>query len=121
MSSGNLGPFDHDVGRHVDCVEGAARTLGIERAARQRVRGEVEASFERKAPGDVDLPAVQDLKRVIRESEAVAALESVGLPPTAARFLNLPFSRTGPVPKDPIAPQTGAVSPALPCEAPTPR
>jgi len=34
-------------------------TLGIERAAAQRVRGEVEASFERKAPGDVDLPAVQ--------------------------------------------------------------
>src|SRR5260370_33633163 len=109
MSSGNLGPFDHDVGRHVDCVEGAARTLGIERAARQRVRGDVEASFERKAPGDVDLPAVQDLKRVIRESEAVAALEAGGLPPTAARFLDLPFYRTGPGRKDPIGPEDRAL------------
>src|SRR5437870_4233256 len=82
-------------------------------AAAQRVRGDVEASFERKAPGDVDLPAVQDLKRVIRESEAVAALESVGLPPTAARFLNLPFYRTGQVRKDPIGPEDVAIVRAL--------
>src|SRR2546422_78404 len=80
MTSGNIAVFDHDVRRHLDFVERAAPTLGLERAAAQRVRGEVEASFERKAPGDVDLPAVQELKRVIRRSEAVAALEAVGLP-----------------------------------------
>src|SRR5438552_11582351 len=85
MTSGNIAVFDHDVRRHLDFVERAAPTLGLERVAAQRVRAEVEASFERKAPGDVDLPAVQELKRVIRESEAVAALESVGLPPAAAR------------------------------------
>src|SRR5437762_10123824 len=90
MTSGNIAVFDHDVRRHLDFVERAATTLGLERAAAHRVRGEVEASFERKAPGDVDLPAVQELKRVIRESEAAAALESVGLPPGAARFRNLP-------------------------------
>jgi glucosamine-6-phosphate deaminase len=73
----------------------------------------VEASFERKAPGDIDLPSVQELKRVIRESEAVAALESVGLPPTAARFLNLPFYRTGQVRKDPIGPEDVAIVRAL--------
>src|SRR6267143_1382181 len=105
MTSGNIAVYDHDVRRHLDFVERAAPTLGLERAAAQRVRREVEASFERKAPGDVDLPAVQELKRVIRESEAVAALEAVGLPPTAARFLNLPFYRTGQVRKDPIGPE----------------
>src|SRR6266513_3688602 len=98
---------------HPDFVERAATTLGLERAAAQRVRGEVEASFERKAPGDVDLPAVQELKRVIRESEAVAALESVGLPPSAARFLNLPFYRTGQVRKHPIGPEDVGVVRAL--------
>src|SRR5207245_3770220 len=35
-------------------------------------------------------------------SEAIAALEAVGLPPTAARFLDLPFYRTGEVLKRPI-------------------
>src|SRR5213082_3388790 len=97
MTSGNIAVFDHDVRRHLDFMSRAAETLGLDRAAVQRVRESVEASFERKMPGDVDLPVVQDLKRMIRESEAIAALEAVGLPPGAARFLNLPFYRTGEV------------------------
>src|SRR5246127_3841225 len=78
MTSGNIAVFDHDVRRHLDFVERAATTLGLDPAAAHRVRAEVEAGFERKAPGDVDVPSVQELKRVIRESEAIAALESVG-------------------------------------------
>jgi len=113
MTSGNIAVFDHDVRRHLDFVSRAAETLGLDRAAVQRVRDGVEASFERKAPGDVDLPVVQDLKRMIRESEAIAALESVGLPATAARFLNLPFYRTGEVRKRPIGPEDVAIVRAL--------
>ncbi len=117
MTSGNIAVFDHDVRRHLDFVERAATTLGLDAAAAHRVRAEVEASFERKAPGDVDLPAVQDLKRVIRESEAIAALESVGLPRGAARFLNLPFYRTGEVRKRPIGKEDVAIVRALLVEA----
>ena len=113
MTSGNIAVFDHDVRRHLDFVDRAADTLGLDRAAARRVHADVEASFERKAPGDVDLPVVQDLKRVIRESEAVAALESVGLPRSAARFLNLPFYRTGEVRKRPIGPDDVAIVRAL--------
>ena len=113
MTSGNIAVFDHDVRRHLDFVSRAAETLGLDRAAVQRVRDGVESSFERKAPGDVDLPVVQDLKRMIRESEAIAALESVGLPATAARFLNLPFYRTGEVRKRPIGPEDVAIVRAL--------
>jgi glucosamine-6-phosphate deaminase len=117
MTSGNIAVFDHDVRRHLDFVERAATTLGLDAAAAHRVRAEVEASFERKAPGTVDLPAVQDLKRVIRESEAIAALESVGLPRGAARFLNLPFYRTGEVRKRPIGEEDVAIVRALLVEA----
>jgi glucosamine-6-phosphate deaminase len=102
MTSGNIAVFDHDVRRHLDFVERAAGALGVDGAAVRRVRFEVLSNFEHKAPGDVDLPVVQNLKRFIRESEAIAALESVGLPRTAARFLNLPFYRTGEVQKRPI-------------------
>jgi glucosamine-6-phosphate deaminase len=102
MTSGNIAVFDHDVRRHLDFVERAAGALGLDRVAAQRVRGEVEASFERKAPGEPDLPLVQELKRMIRESEAISALESVGLPRGAARFLNLPFYQTGQVRKLPL-------------------
>jgi glucosamine-6-phosphate deaminase len=47
---------------------------------------------------------VQDIKRIIRESEAVSGLETVGLAKSAARFLNLPFYQTGKVRKDAIGP-----------------
>jgi len=102
MTSGNIAVFDHDVRRHLDFAERAAAALEVDPAAVRRVRWAVLSHYEQKAPGDVDLPVVQDLKRYIRESEAIAALESVGLPRTAARFLNLPFYRTGEVRKRPI-------------------
>jgi glucosamine-6-phosphate deaminase len=102
MTSGNIAVFDHDVRRQLDFVERAAAALGVDRDAVGRVSQQVLGNLENKAPGDVDLPVVQDLKRFIRESEAVSALESVGLPVSAARFLNLPFYRTGEVRKHPI-------------------
>src|SRR5207244_3429115 len=61
MTSGNIAVFDHDVQRQLDFVERAAETLGIDRAAVRRVRDAVEASFEHKGPGGIDLPVVQDL------------------------------------------------------------
>ena len=102
MTSGNIAVFDHDVRRHLDFAERAAGALGVDPAAVRHVSWEVLSHYERKATGDVDLPVVQELKRYIRESEAIAALESVGLPRSAARFLNLPFYRTGEVRKLPI-------------------
>ena len=49
------------------------------------------------------------MKREIREAEAVSAVESLGIPREACRFLNLPFYQTGKVRKDPIGPQDVAI------------
>jgi glucosamine-6-phosphate deaminase len=102
MTSGNIAVFDHEVRRYLDFVERAAEPVGLDvgnfRAARQRIN----EGLERKQAGDVDPTVVQDLKRFIRESEAVSALASVGLPTSTARFLNMPFYRTGEVRKRPI-------------------
>ena len=57
-----------------------------------------------KQPGDVDITEVQDIKCIIRETEAVSGIETLGLSASAARFLNLPFYQTGKVRKDPIGP-----------------
>jgi glucosamine-6-phosphate deaminase len=113
MTSGNIAVFDHDVRRHLDFVHRAAQPMGMDPGAVERVRDQILSHLDRKAAGDVDLQVVQDLKRFIRESEAVAALESVGLPPTAARFLDLPFYRTGEVRKDPIGEEDVAIVRAL--------
>jgi glucosamine-6-phosphate deaminase len=109
MTSGNIAVFDHDVERHLDFVARAAATLGLDAAAARRAYETAAQNFESKAPGDIDLPAVQELKRFIRESEAIAALESVSIPRTAARFLNLPFYRTGEVRKRPIGEEDVAI------------
>jgi glucosamine-6-phosphate deaminase len=66
-----------------------------------------------KRPGDVDIAEVLDAKRIIRESEAVAGIRTLGLPDSAARFLNLPFYQTGTVRKAPVGPADVAIVRAL--------
>jgi glucosamine-6-phosphate deaminase len=109
MTSGNIAVFDHDVTRHLDFVERAAVSLGLDAAAVQHARARATDGMEQKAPGDVDTPVVQDLKKFIRESEAIAALAAVGIPPTAARFLDLPFYQTGEVRKRPLSDEDVAI------------
>jgi glucosamine-6-phosphate deaminase len=104
MTSGNIAVFDHDVRRYVDFLVRLAAEGRIDRGKVDSLVADVGASLERKSPGDIDSPDVQALKRIIRETEAVSGLETVGLPRSAARFLNLPFYQTGKVRKDPIGP-----------------
>jgi len=102
MTSGNIAEFDNDVRRHMDFVERAARDLEFDAKRVRRARLRLEKDFAAKEPGEPDSDIAQNLKRYIRESEAVAAIAAVGLPRTAARFMNLPFYRTGEVRKRPI-------------------
>ena len=113
MTSGNIAVFDHDVRRHVDFllrIDGADHVGG---PALRAFAERVYAALAAKCPGDVDIAEVQDVKRVIRESEAVSGLEVMGLSKEHARFLNLPFYQTGKVRKDPIGPEDVAIVRAL--------
>jgi glucosamine-6-phosphate deaminase len=104
MTSGNIAVFDHDVRRYVDFLERLGEEGALERERARTLAGRVHEFLERKRPGEVDIKDVQDIKRIIRESEAVSGLETVGLTRSAARFLNLPFYQTGKVRKDPVGP-----------------
>ncbi len=111
MTSGNIAVFDHDVRRHLDfLVRMGARTTDAGTPVALRGTDVREFAFRlfgalaTKRAGDVDVPAVQDIKRIIRETEAVSGLEVVGLTRDNARFLDLPFYQTGKVRKDPIGP-----------------
>ena len=113
MTSGNIAVFDHDVRRYVDFLE----RLGNEGKVDPNTVGPLAATvydfLQRKQAGDVDIPEIQDIKRVIREAEAVSGLEVMGLTRNHARFLNLPFYQTGKVAKDPIGPPDVAIVRAL--------
>ncbi|HEY6808312.1 MAG TPA: glucosamine-6-phosphate deaminase [Gemmatimonadales bacterium] len=105
MTSGNIAVFDHDVRRYVDFLERLAREGHVAAQHVAPLAERVRAFLDAKAPGDVDSPEVQDIKRTIREAEAVSGIETLGLTAADARFLNLPFYQTGKVRKDPIGPK----------------
>jgi glucosamine-6-phosphate deaminase len=109
MTSGNIAVFDHEVRRYIDYMLRLARERGIGADQAKQLAQRVIASLDHKRPGDVDIPEVQDIKRIIREAEAVSGIGTLGLPASAARFLNLPFYRTGRVRKDPVGPADVAI------------
>jgi len=113
MTSGNIAVFDHDVRRYVDFLERLASEGHIDRERVDPLAATAHAWLDRKRPGEVDIPEIQDIKRIIREAEAVSGIETVGLPRSAARFLDLPFYQTGKVRKDPIGPADVAIVRAL--------
>jgi glucosamine-6-phosphate deaminase len=113
MTSGNIAVFDHDVRRYVDFVERLARERGWGSDAIGALVRQVYESLDGKHAGDVDVGEVQDLKRMIREAEAVSGIEVIGLRRESARFLNLPFYQTGKVTKDPIGPKDVALVRAI--------
>jgi glucosamine-6-phosphate deaminase len=104
MTSGNIAVFDHDVRRYVDFLERLAVEGIVDRDKVDALAAKANEWLSTKKPGEVDIPEIQDIKRIIREAEAVSGIETVGLPRSAARFLNLPFYQTGKVRKDPIGP-----------------
>jgi glucosamine-6-phosphate deaminase len=109
MTSGNIAVFDHDVRRHIDFLARMAADGYVSQEQIDALAAKVLGSLARKRPGDVDIPEVLDIKRTIRETEAVSGIEVLGLSRSAACFLNLPFYRTGKVRKDPVGPADVAI------------
>jgi glucosamine-6-phosphate deaminase len=102
MTSGNIAVFDEDVRRYLDFADRSAETFGVDRDRIIRERRAALDHMNAKKPGEPDTAVVRELKREIRECEALSALRHVGIPASEARFLNLPFYQTGAVRKLPI-------------------
>jgi glucosamine-6-phosphate deaminase len=102
MTSGNIAVFDHDVRRYMDFLVRLDQERIGDGTAVRTLADTVHRFLEAKHAGQVDIAEVQDIKRIIRESEAVSGIEVMGLTREHARFLNLPFYQTGKVRKDPI-------------------
>lgn len=105
QTSGNIAVFDHEVRKYLDFLErfGSAFELQGKNELHDLVE-EITDFLNLKDPGQIDNDAVQRIKQIIREAEAVAGIETFGMGREQARFLNLPFYQTGKVKKDPIGP-----------------
>jgi glucosamine-6-phosphate deaminase len=105
MTSGNIAVFDHEVRRYMDFMQRFNRDilrLDGNNVGFGPLIERIEQALAAKSPGEVDIAEVQDIKREIREAEAVSGVEALGIAREACRFLNLPFYQTGKVKKDPI-------------------
>jgi glucosamine-6-phosphate deaminase len=105
QTSGNIAVFDHEVRRYLDFLRRFSRDFEVETDRLGALTAEFETFLESKTPGEVDTPAVQRIKRRIREAEAVSGIETFGMDREQACFLDLPFYQTGKVRKDPIGPE----------------
>lgn len=105
QTSGNIAVFDHEVRKYLDFMRRTSGMFGDEHSAQGGRIAEVEDFLDHKEAGEMDSPTVQELKKTIREAEAVAGIETFGMSRNSARFLNLPFYQTGKVRKDPIGPR----------------
>ncbi len=102
QTSGNIAVFDHEVRRYLDFLRRASADFGWGDERLAPWLEDVERRMAVRAAGQVDDEAVLRLKRRIREVEALSAIQPLGLSRGQARFLNLPFYRTGQVRKDPV-------------------
>ena len=105
QTSGNIAVFDHEVRRYVDFLRRIDRDFEGRESGMLPIVEKVERFLSAKEPGQVDIREVLAIKRGIREAEAVSGIETFGMQREQARFLNLPFYRTGKTRKDPIGPE----------------
>jgi glucosamine-6-phosphate deaminase len=105
MTSGNIAVFDHDALRHVDFVAEFLEIFGLQTTHSIALEAHLRNAVGSRVPGAVDDPEILKVKALIRQTEAVQAARTAGVPSEKCHFLNLPFYRTGQVRKNPIGPE----------------
>ena len=106
MTNGSVAVFDTDVRRYLKFVDMSMDVFGLDNDAVSHFKKEhsrILNFIDTKTPGAVDIEEVQKIKAFIRYSEAIAGIEVLGLTSENARFLDMPFYKTGTVRKDPIS------------------
>ncbi|MBT8282707.1 MAG: glucosamine-6-phosphate deaminase [Muriicola sp.] len=99
QTSGNIAVFDDEVIRFLDF----AREVQADNKELQKQVREVRQFLDKKLPGQVDSPQIQNFKGLIRKGEALSACRYCGVKESNAHFQNLPFYETGTVKKKPFS------------------
>jgi glucosamine-6-phosphate deaminase len=102
QTSGNIAVFDADAIRFARFAADLMKMFRVESKAALSVGERIENAVSCKKPGQSDAPEMQQVKTLIRRSEAVAAGREAGIPADRLHFLQMPFYETGAVRKKPI-------------------
>jgi glucosamine-6-phosphate deaminase len=103
QTSGNIAVFDDAALRHADFVAEFSRAFGVGEDRVQTIEQQIEGFIRRKKPGEVDCPELQQIKSLIRRTEARAGARFSGVKPQNVHFLDMPFYETGRVRKKPLS------------------
>ena len=102
QTSGNIAVFDDDARRFADFAADFAEKLNLGVDKMQKEHQAVVDFLKHKKLGEEDIPAVQDIKALIRKGEASAACRFCGVKEQNVHFMNMPFYETGQVKKKPL-------------------
>jgi glucosamine-6-phosphate deaminase len=105
QTSGNIAVWDEAALRHADFVVEYAKAFHLGEKHAQAIEEHVENFVRRKKPGQVDTPELQQIKGLIRRTEARAAAKFSGVKDENIHFLDMPFYETGRVRKKPLEEQ----------------
>ncbi|MFV2070809.1 MAG: PIG-L family deacetylase, partial [Pirellulales bacterium] len=103
QTSGNIAVFDDDAMRFAEFVTDFNRHFDIAREQTDQIKAKIDQSIEDKKAGQVDSYEVQQIKGIIRRTEARAATRCCGVPADRLHFLDMPFYETGRVKKKPLS------------------
>jgi glucosamine-6-phosphate deaminase len=103
QTSGNIAVFDETAIRYADFVGEYCRAFNMGQQQAEKIEHDIEEFVMRKKPGQVDAPELQQIKGLIRRTEARAAARYSGVKPANIHFLDMPFYETGRVRKKPIS------------------
>jgi glucosamine-6-phosphate deaminase len=109
QTSGNIAVFDDGAVRHADFVAEYCRAFHLGEDRAETIEKHIENFVNRKKPGEVDSPELQQIKGLIRRTEARAAARFSGVKPKHVHFLDMPFYETGRVRKAPLGEQDIAI------------
>lgn len=102
QTSGNIAVFDSEALRFADFVTHFNTLFGFGADEAKAMENRIAEALRRKAPGEVDIPEVQQIKGLIRRIEATDAGRSCGVADEHLHFLDMPFYETGRVTKKPL-------------------
>src|SRR4051794_20353121 len=102
QTSGNIAVFDEAALRHADFVAEYCRAFKVGDGQAERIEQHIEHFVQKKKPGEVDSPELQQIKGLIRRTEARAGARYSGVKEQNIHFLDLPFYETGRVKKAPL-------------------
>eukprot|EP01133_Synstelium_polycarpum_P014526 gene14526-17154_t len=105
QTSGNIAVWDDDAKRFANFASEFCRIFGFDEAAKEKAAGlqnAVENFISTKGPAQPDSKEIQQIKGLIRQTEARAGARYAGVRPDRIHFLDLPFYETGAVKKKPL-------------------